>query len=78
MQSIQYPNGEIETEIVRAARREDAYAHFDRQAQRAQARGGVVVKRGMIGRNSPCPCGSGRKLKKCCIVGAPLVSATRR
>jgi uncharacterized protein YecA (UPF0149 family) len=22
-----------------------------------------------IGRNDPCPCGSGKKLKKCCLVG---------
>ena len=25
------------------------------------------VKRGRIGRNSPCPCGSGKKYKKCCL-----------
>lgn len=28
-----------------------------------------VVRRVKIGRNSPCPCGSGRKFKKCCITG---------
>ncbi|NTM25437.1 SEC-C domain-containing protein [Enterococcus faecium] len=22
---------------------------------------------GKIGRNSPCPCGSGKKYKKCCL-----------
>ncbi|WP_374729493.1 SEC-C metal-binding domain-containing protein [Caballeronia calidae] len=21
-----------------------------------------------VGRNDPCPCGSGKKLKKCCLV----------
>ncbi len=31
----------------------------------AQARGPVVATRGP-GRNDPCPCGSGRKFKKCC------------
>ena len=25
----------------------------------------------MIGRNDPCPCGSGRKFKKCCLVRPP-------
>lgn len=25
------------------------------------------VKRVKIGRNDPCPCGSGNKFKKCCI-----------
>ena len=24
----------------------------------------------MVGRNEPCPCGSGRKYKKCCAAGA--------
>lgn len=24
-----------------------------------------------VGRNEPCPCGSGRKLKKCCLKGKP-------
>ena len=25
-----------------------------------------------IGRNDPCPCGSGQKFKKCCTGGSPL------
>ena len=25
-----------------------------------------------VGRNDPCPCGSGRKYKKCCLPGAPV------
>ncbi len=28
-----------------------------------------LVRRVKVGRNSPCPCGSGRKFKKCCITG---------
>ena len=27
----------------------------------------TAVKRIKIGRNDPCPCGSGKKFKKCCI-----------
>lgn len=27
----------------------------------------IVVKDAKIGRNDPCPCGSGKKYKKCCI-----------
>lgn len=27
----------------------------------------TVVKGKKIGRNDPCPCGSGKKYKKCCI-----------
>jgi uncharacterized protein len=26
-----------------------------------------------IGRNEPCPCGSGRKYKQCCAIGAPTM-----
>jgi len=26
------------------------------------------LKNGKVGRNDPCPCGSGKKFKKCCIV----------
>ena len=26
----------------------------------------TVVKKNKIGRNDPCPCGSGKKYKKCC------------
>jgi len=27
----------------------------------------TVTKRRKVGRNEPCPCGSGAKFKKCCI-----------
>ncbi len=27
----------------------------------------ISMKREKIGRNAPCPCGSGVKFKKCCI-----------
>lgn len=27
----------------------------------------IVVKEDKIGRNEPCPCGSGKKYKKCCL-----------
>lgn len=33
----------------------------------AAERGHTVIKRAKIGRNELCPCGSGRKFKKCCI-----------
>ena len=31
-----------------------------------QKKSGTVVKGPKIGRNDPCPCGSGKKYKKCC------------
>jgi hypothetical protein len=42
--------------------RDDLMAQVDRQ--RAQAVGGAAKK---IGRNEPCPCGSGKKYKHCCL-----------
>ena len=43
---------------------------FDEAAQkemiRTQKASGTVVKDKKIGRNDPCPCGSGKKYKKCC------------
>lgn len=33
----------------------------------AKIEGATVAHRAKIGRNSSCPCGSGRKFKKCCI-----------
>lgn len=36
----------------------------------APAGGGTVVRSGpRVGRNDPCPCGSGKKFKHCCING---------
>jgi hypothetical protein len=35
-----------------------------------------IVKDFDIGRNDPCPCGSGKKLKKCC--GTKWCAASRR
>jgi uncharacterized protein YecA (UPF0149 family) len=29
-----------------------------------------VVKGAKVGRNEPCPCGSGKKYKKCCGAGS--------
>ena len=31
-----------------------------------QKKSGTVVKETKVGRNDPCPCGSGKKYKKCC------------
>lgn len=37
-----------------------------RELYREQKRSKTVVKGEKIGRNDPCPCGSGKKYKKCC------------
>lgn len=42
---------------------------MDRRAAEVAAKieGATVASRAKIGRNASCPCGSGRKFKKCCI-----------
>lgn len=44
--------------ILSEARRKELY--------KAQKISGTIVKEKKIGRNDPCPCGSGQKYKKCC------------
>jgi hypothetical protein len=43
---------------------------FDADTKKAlyleQKKSGTIVKEKKIGRNDPCPCGSGKKYKKCC------------
>ncbi len=41
-----------------------------KELYREQKASGTVVKDKKIGRNDPCPCGSGKKYKKCCGVNA--------
>ena len=41
---------------------DEFYSFFDKSVEVAQRR----VRKEKIGRNEPCPCGSGKKFKKCC------------
>ena len=57
----------------RRREQEQIFASASRSAAGVTARGGVkTVKReaSKVGRNSPCPCGSGKKYKRCCGAGA--------
>lgn len=45
-------------DILTADRRKELYIE--------QKKSGTIVKEKKIGRNDPCPCGSGKKYKKCC------------
>ena len=50
----------------------DEYERFHAQAEAGQATQGeqrvktIKLKKPKVGRNEPCPCGSGKKYKKCC------------
>ena len=45
-------------------------AIFDEATRKAlfleQKKSGTIIKDKKVGRNDPCPCGSGRKFKQCC------------
>ena len=41
-------------------------AELRKQAKRSAAVAATRVTKPKIGRNEPCPCGSGKKFKKCC------------
>lgn len=46
---------------------EDILAEEKRKSiQKEYKKSKIVVKEAKIGRNDPCPCGSGKKYKKCC------------
>lgn len=44
--------------ILTAEKRKELY--------KEQKKSGTIVKGPKVGRNDPCPCGSGKKYKKCC------------
>ncbi len=46
--------------LIPAERRKEIY--------KEQRKSGTIVKPKKVGRNDPCPCGSGRKYKQCCLL----------
>ncbi len=61
----------LRVEMIAPARsplesREAKYQGADLASAGADARSAPVTKKKKIGRNDPCPCGSGKKYKKCC------------
>ncbi len=54
-----------EVELARARRRQEMHLSHG-QSGGGATKAKTVVKGEKIGRNAPCPCGSGKKYKKCC------------
>lgn len=77
MQEVQYSDGRIEREFFMGRRERDLHDAMDARLKEQQAEGATLVKRTRIGRNASCPCGSGRKFKKCCIDRSKLVGVRR-
>lgn len=53
-------------------RQKELQAAFDGGTLRPMNVPPTLIQRitGRVGRNSPCPCGSGKKFKKCCLLKA--------
>jgi len=47
--------------------RERAYNNLYKNALSYQAPATMAIPHVKIGRNADCPCGSGKKFKKCCV-----------
>ena len=58
----------LRQEEEEVSRREKAFSYSGGESEE-KPKGKTIVRKGRkIGRNDPCPCGSGKKYKKCCIV----------
>ena len=63
-------NEEDDQELFDDFRVDDFYEHGPPDADRPEGSEDILLGRVRpVGRNDPCPCGSGKKYKKCC--GAP-------
>jgi hypothetical protein len=49
---------------ARHSRLRAIYAHCRQRNLKASE---TAMRTGSVGRNDPCPCGSGKKFKKCCM-----------
>jgi preprotein translocase subunit SecA len=76
---IEWKSGDIEVQRWMKADRERRHAHAEpaktepvqRVAEQSQPKVETIVRdTPKVGRNEPCPCGSGQKFKRCC--GNPL------
>lgn len=61
------PSGAFVTEVFTDHSRAAVLSKMDDRLDALKAEGHQLVRRTAIGRNTPCPCGSGLKFKKCCI-----------
>jgi preprotein translocase subunit SecA len=59
----------VQQEEKKVERRERSYSYSAPEKEEKKAGQTVVRKDKKVGRNDPCPCGSGKKYKKCCGAG---------
>jgi preprotein translocase subunit SecA len=64
---VSYSGGQSESTLDQAARGQQPTGPREARANRGNAAVTTVVRATpKVGRNDPCPCGSGKKFKKCC------------
>lgn len=69
------PNGDVRVrQFYTGNKVADVKAAMDADLEWLRQHGATNLHRTKIGRNSTCPCGSGRKFKKCCIGTAKFAS----
>lgn len=64
------PSGALHTEFFTGPTDKANYAAMDHRLAALVQEGHTFHRRTKLGRNTTCPCGSGRKFKKCCLTGA--------
>jgi uncharacterized protein YecA (UPF0149 family) len=62
------PRGFAHTEIFTGETKRAVHEQMDARRTELERLGHTFAKRTSIGRNTACPCGSGRKFKKCCLL----------
>jgi uncharacterized protein YchJ len=72
MQEARYEDGRREREFIAAVKADrqgeaELVERLGAASRRALEAGAQEVRQVKIGRNDPCPCGSGKKFKRCCI-----------
>lgn len=67
-QTMRAPNGELHNEIFIGPTIRDVHEQMDTRRQELERLGYRFERRTSIGRNTRCPCGSGLKYKKCCLL----------
>lgn len=73
MEEVKYDNGKVERRFL-TGRKAEIEAALQESWARAMANPRVTeIRHVKIGRNDFCPCGSGKKFKKCCLHKAERV-----
>lgn len=66
--SMEELTGHERTEVEDTIRVVDVPEGYKKEMERLKPPAEAFVKKKKIGRNDPCPCGSGKKYKKCCLL----------